>query len=494
LQGKGFPFLQTAIMKVLKALYFSTIFLISSLTSFAQSPLQLDTTFRVDMNGQPYLGNLGDYWIEEDGSIIMVGSFEHKYYQDDYPRVCVKLDGLGKLDTQFQYQHPYSGTWATKIAHHNGMYYLGHYSHPGVNRIYPDGTIDTSFRFPMDSFWLGSVQVSDIHIRADGKVLVSGLFNINASGGYGLIQLNQDGSLDTTFYYSFVDKTQSYIFPLSDGKYLIGGVKFDIHNTRQSIWRIHPDGRLDSSFNCYSSQNNIKYIDTVPESGKILCCGSMLLPGSPYPLKLVRLEKNGSIDSSFNFLNHFDGIPGGIPASFLIEDNRIIVGGGYRYINGRKYNSLAVFDTLGNLDTLLSANLPGPDTLNPWYSHPWIFHLKRYGSKILANGGFSTFSGFPSFGLVRLHGLTAGLNEVEKSGSMHCFPNPVSGEVNIRVEQALSGTYRLLDMSGRLLYSGVLYPAQKHHRISLPTLAPGLYLLQLSSKDGKEYCEKLVVD
>lgn len=474
-------------MKVLKGLYFSTIFLISSLTSFAQSPLQLDTTFRVDMNGQPYNKYVGDLWIEDDGSIIIVGGFEHLYYPGNYPRVCVKLDGLGKLDTQFQYQHPYSGTWATKIAHHNGMYYLGHYSHPGVNRIYPDGTIDTSFRFPMDSFWLGDVQVSGIFVQSDGKVLVSGHFTLEINQYWGLIRLNHDGSIDTSFHSNIINKPLLAFHLLESGKILVAGEKSDMMLTRMGLWRVHNDGTLDSAFNPGIASGYCHGL-RVQEDGKILARGRFHLNGIPNTIELCRFNSDGSLDSTFNYLNNFNLALG---KTYQIGD-KVFITGKFREVNGRPYNRIAVLDTNGNLDTLWFGPGFGPDSTSI-FKDPSTYYIKEQDGKILVHGAFNSFSGFSSFCLVRLHGLTAGLNEVEKGGSMHCFPNPVSGEVNIKVEQALSGTYRLLDMSGRLLYSAALYPAQKHHQISLPNLAPGLYLLQLSSKDGKEYCEKLVV-
>ncbi|MBP7849513.1 MAG: T9SS type A sorting domain-containing protein, partial [Lentimicrobiaceae bacterium] len=51
----------------------------------------------------------------------------------------------------------------------------------------------------------------------------------------------------------------------------------------------------------------------------------------------------------------------------------------------------------------------------------------------------------------------------------------------------------IMDLSGRLLHSGMLQPAQASHRIGLPPLPSGVYLLQVSSKDGRAFCEKLVV-
>ncbi len=478
-------------MKLFRNLYVITLLLLGSSFLMAQSPFQLDTTFRVDLNGQShnYHPHVGDFFIEDDGSIIMVGGFQHFPYPIKYPQFVVKLHRDGQLDNQFNYGHP-SGTYGiSRITRHNGMYYLGHQSNPGVSRIFPDGTADTSFRFPINSFFGHAVQIGDIHVLADGKVLVCGIFLTSPAGGYGILRLHQDGSIDTTFYSPYVDKYLEYIFPLPDGKFLIGGAKYDMQQTRKCIWRIYPDGRLDSSFHFHCDWGAAVSIDTLNTSGKFICCGYLEVPWHSSRLGLVRLNDNGTIDTAFCFNNYFDFNP----TSFIQQNDRLLVGGVFKHINGRKYNSLAVFDTLGRLDTLMSSNLPGPDTLYPYYQYPGFFWLKGNTNEILLNGSFASIDGFSSFGMVRLHGLTAGMRELEEEDRMRCFPNPVSDHVNVTLHQPLRGSYQIMDLSGRLLHSGMLQPAQASHRIGLPPLPSGVYLLQVSSKDGRAFCEKLVV-
>ena len=493
---QGLSFFKSYIMKLFRNLYVITLLLLGSSFLMAQSPFQLDTTFRVDLNGQShnYHPHVGDFFIEDDGSIIMVGGFQHFPYPIKYPQFVVKLHRDGQLDNQFNYGHP-SGTYGiSRITRHNGMYYLGHQSNPGVSRIFPDGTADTSFRFPINSFFGHAVQIGDIHVLADGKVLVCGIFLTSPAGGYGILRLHQDGSIDTTFYSPFVDKWLDHILPLPDGKYLIGGVKYDMQMTRSSVWRIHPDGELDTTFNTGSIGGVCFYADTVAGTNKFIVTGEMIIPGISGSVKIARLNSDGSLDSTFFYLNQFSYNQFvGYPGPFIYLGNKMLVGGEYHAINGKLYNCLAVFDTNGLLDTLLSAGLPGPDSTAPYYKYPGTKNFGLQDDKIVVQGVFNCYNGFSSFGMVRLHGLTAGMRELEEEDRMRCFPNPVSDHVNVTLHQPLRGSYQIMDLSGRLLHSGMLQPAQASHRIGLPPLPSGVYLLQVSSKDGRAFCEKLVV-
>lgn len=481
-------------MKMTLKILLAILLLPFSLTLNGQVPFQLDTTFQADMDGMidDYWYMILDFFVEDNQSIIIAGWFSNDD-QYQYPAMVAKLAPNGSLDHSFQYHHYDYGVYATEVAKHNGMYYVGYCGKPGISRLHPDGSVDTTFRFPMETFWLDAVQPSDIYVYPDGKVLVSGLFEISAAGGWGLLRLNQDGSIDTTFNLSFVDKYLKHILPLKDGKFIICGTKYDMQQTRSSVWRIHPDGTLDTTFNTHSTGLVCNFADTVAGTDKILVCGLIHLPGISQTLGLVRFNSNGTLDSTFNNFNQFSSHLGSAyPKTVVFQGGKMLVGGGFEFINGEYYHSIAVFDTLGNIDTSLSANLPIPDS-NDIYSFEGVALLRKQGSKILGSGPFKGFNGHPTFCMVRLYDISVGIEEEFASSEFTLYPNPTREYLSLAFSSPQTGEYQLLDLSGRLLLGGILSGNAQRHSIALPKLATGVYLFRVKSKDGQEFVKKVLV-
>ena len=472
-------------MKMTLKILLALPFILFSLALKGQVPFQLDTTFQADMDGM-----IDDYWymildflVEDDQSIIIAGWFSNDD-QYQYPAMVAKLAPNGSLDHSFQYHHYDYGVYATQVTKHNGMYYVGYCGKPGVSRLYPDGSVDTTFRFPIEAFWLDAVQPSDIYVYPDGKVLVSGHFSLSGAGGWGLLRLNQDGSIDTTFNLSFVDKYLEHILPLKDGKFIICGTKYDMQQTRSSVWRIHPDGTLDTTFNTHSTGLACYFADTVAGTDKILVCGLIHLPGISQTLGLVRFNSDGSLDSTFNNFNHFNThLGGGYPTTVVLQGDKLLVGGSFEFINGEYYHSIAVFDTLGNLDTSLSANLPVPDS-NDRYLLVGVHTFKKQGTRILGSGTFKGFNGHPTFCMVRLYDISVGTGEEFTSSEFTLYPNPTREYLSLAFSSPQTGEYQLLDLSGRVLLGGILPDKTQRHSIALPKIATEVYLIRVKSKDG----------
>ena len=104
----------------------------------------------------------------------------------------------------------------------------------------------------------------------------------------------------TTFRSKFV----KHLITLPDGKILASG-KFNTYNGVPvgNLIRLNVDASLDSTFN-----NNLLENESIPESitlqssGKILLQGSFTLTnGTTYTNTIIRLNANGTIDSSFNY-------------------------------------------------------------------------------------------------------------------------------------------------------------------------------------------------
>src|SRR5690606_31938248 len=135
----------------------------------------------------------------------------------------------------------------------NDPYFLNGIPNKGLIRLNADGTKDPSFDpgtgFIYDTNFTGSA--ANVLVLADGKILVSGNFNIyNGTLVNELIRLNPDGSLDTGFYTPLTSISR-FISPvvLPNGKIIVP-VRDSLRN--DNVVRLNADGdrkstRLNSS-------------------------------------------------------------------------------------------------------------------------------------------------------------------------------------------------------------------------------------------------------
>lgn len=216
-----------------------------------------------------------------------------------------------------------------------------------LNRLEVDGTIDNSFNTGIGF----NGKVYDSYIQNDGKIIVSGSFtsyNGNSSGR--LIRLNQNGSQDTSFNTS-AGATSGIVYkvcPQSDGKIIIVGSFTKYNNvTVNRIARILPNGALDTSFITGSGAAlNISNVEVLRD-GKILLSGNFLTFNGFSTNKIVRLNQDGSVDSSFNIGSGFND---DINAMLVQPDGKIILGGKFTNYNGVEANRIIRLNEDGTSD------------------------------------------------------------------------------------------------------------------------------------------------
>ncbi|SFY22526.1 M10 family metallopeptidase C-terminal domain-containing protein [Azotobacter vinelandii] len=212
-----------------------------------------------------------------------------------------------------------------------------------VMRLNADGSLDTEFgelgKVVVDLGVIhesgeGSNSVSEdesngLFLQADGRILVTGLRHDGLEQDYrfGVIRLNADGSLDS----SFADQGRAIIASEGvhdsrsdaaiqpDGKIvLFGGGSDEYENT---IARLNADGSLDTSFGddglITSDSNDERYSRLAVQSdGKILLAEGHFTPESStldddmqsgeWDFGVIRMNADGSRDTNFGDLD--DGI------------------------------------------------------------------------------------------------------------------------------------------------------------------------------------------
>lgn len=205
-------------------------------------------------------------------------------------------------------------------------------------RINTDGSLDTTF--DTDGMWtystIGDDRVYDIKQQSDGKLLIAG----QTSGSYGVIRLNTDGSLDTSFdsdgvASSPIANKAEGIDIQSDGKILVTGYKT---NANQDIFvaRLNTNGSLDTSFDT----NGYLYVDfgvgdDYGREIKQLSDGKMMVMGittmGTQDIALVRLNSDGSLDNTFGTSGKtnidFGGSVEDSQSMHVYSDGRILISG-----------------------------------------------------------------------------------------------------------------------------------------------------------------------
>ncbi len=221
----------------------------------------------------------------------------------------------GTLDTSFSFSRTYKAVGAAAPAG-NGKIYVAatRYAYGGkdaeqILRLNSDGSIDANFTPATvggpDTF----LDVRQILVQADGKILVAGFF-ASFSGDTtrkGIVRLLDNGTVDSSFAPVTVDDATLWAVALqTDGKVLIGGIFSSVNGgANPGIARLNPNGSVDSSFQpagfTRNSTSPIRAI-AVQSDGKIVMGGNFRIGagGNPPRGPLVRLNADGSVDASFN--------------------------------------------------------------------------------------------------------------------------------------------------------------------------------------------------
>jgi uncharacterized delta-60 repeat protein len=173
--------------------------------------------------------------------------------------------------------------------------------------IFAGDIIDTSFDAQIDTSTFMSKTMEKVTIQPDGKMIAAGSFNrYNGQHVGGLIRVNPDGSLDSSFENDLFESpgvsSQDEIKVLSDGKILICGTFTLVGGTQQfaRVIRLNADGSLDTSFAFEPSGTATR--TGIDASGRVVVQGNMqyVRNGQTISKWLLRLNADGTVDDSFN--------------------------------------------------------------------------------------------------------------------------------------------------------------------------------------------------
>ena len=224
-----------------------------------------------------------------------------------------------------------------------------------IVKLNSDGSLDQSFNFTATNIAGRAIDFFQTCTPlTDGKVLiVIATYQDQASPIFSLVRLNADGSLDDTFALgTFNEYPGLRLNLLSNGKILFGG-GFTTFNgvTRNGIVQLNGDGSLDTSFDSGTGFNGSIAGLAVQTDGKIIAGGGFTTYNGAAVNRLVRLNPNGSLDATFNAGG--TGIGGQFPYIYSLEggnDGKIYISGDFASYNGTARAGLARLNTNGSLD------------------------------------------------------------------------------------------------------------------------------------------------
>jgi uncharacterized delta-60 repeat protein len=194
-------------------------------------------------------------------------------------------------------------------------------------------------------------------IQPDGKILVGGTFTqVNGIARNYLVRLNSNGTEDTAFCTNLGTGFNSDVTAIavqSDGKILVGGFFTTLNGTtRNYLVRLESNGTVDTSFytNLGTGFNGTVQTITVQTDGKILVGGAFSSLNGTARNGLVRLESNGTVDTAF-YTNLLGGFSGTVWTTAVQSDGKILVGGANTVLSGNLYlRSFVRLNPTGTID------------------------------------------------------------------------------------------------------------------------------------------------
>ena len=375
-----------------------------------------------------------------------------------------------------------------------------------VLRYNADGTSDASFGNA--GVVLVDVENSsytyNVAINAIGKIIISGYSKLNNNMGVALVQLNTDGSLDTSFgngglsIHHFTESADVEAWAMAmqaDGKIVTTGLIYDniLEYNKIAVIRFNTDGSLDPSFATggiakisvsSGSANHDDFANAIAiqPDGKIIIAGDSYISPITH-FALLRLTSTGELDTTFglggialtdigNAENSAYGVTvqadGKIVAVGECRDN--IVSGGGNFAMARYNNDGSPDMTFGNGGKVMT-DFGGADD--------YAYCVKELTDGKLIVSGIAKNGDYYNFALARYVGTSVAVPEFPLEENMQLFPNPAADY--IMMPGVKNATIEIFNIHGQVVKS--LKILNTNAAIDVSALSTGVYYVKV--KDDK---------
>jgi len=361
--------------------------------------VKLNTDGSIDENftiGSGANNIVRDIVILNDNKIVLAGDFV--VYNGISRNYIVKINENGTLDSTFNPGKGFGGATTSILQQSDGKLIIGG-AFPVYNnntkryiaRINLDGSIDKSFN-PGNG---ADATIRSIAVQADRKIIIAGSFNsYNDNLNNRIARVDANGNIDNSLQTgSGADQLIRSVAVQNDDKIIVGGDFLTYNNLNKSyLVRLNPTGTLDNSFNIgYGPTDPVRDILVQPD-GKILVCGDFTVFNTKTANRIIRLNVDGTIDTSFQPLS---GSNGSIYSMKLQSDDKIIVVGSFTTYDGVARNRIARLNSDGTLDTTFAVGTGANNTVSSI--------LIQEDDKIIIGGNFTTVAGVSANRIARLN-------------------------------------------------------------------------------------------
>ena len=344
-------------------------------------PLALDPDFRPVFSRE--ISQLEALALTPEGQIYISGNYD--LVNGTPAKSMVRLNQDGSRDLSFFMKMPNTRIHPV-LVDPDGRILVRNDFASSLHWVSPDGVLGNRFPFTVSSL-NGGGRITHVERLSSGKLMVGGSFDVAWGGDQlhdvgGLLRLNTDGTVDPTFHFppkELWSETLFDVFP--DGSSIVS-TRVD---SQPLLLRLNPGGTSDNTFQppLDLPRSFIVALEAQPD-GKVWVGGSFVITGHPNYTNLVRLNSDGSLDttvSAFPNVGRVSQIQTETTGSILVLVN---------IPNSKQYGIMRISQTGAVL--YASGPIQVPGTLYP-----------LPGGKILSFYGFRNDNHFNQDGLVRLN-------------------------------------------------------------------------------------------
>jgi uncharacterized delta-60 repeat protein len=285
-----------------------------------------------------------------------------------------------------------------------GNMYNGNNYDFAVARYNSNGTLDTSFSLDgkVTTDFGGDDYGTSVAMQSDGKIVVTGYGSSGGNDDFAIVRYNTDGSLDTSFDTDgklLIDfgryENGKALAIQTDGKIVLAGTSVALGGlaANMHLLRLNTNGSLDTTFDSDGKvttdigPNDDALSIALQNDGKIIIGGGSDASGS-LETTLIRYNSNGSLDTTFNS----DGIAtidfaisNDAAYSVAIQSDGKIIAAGYADLGGQVVFALLRLNSNGSLDTTFDTDGKITTAFGSFYDSAYSVVIQSDG-KIIASG------------------------------------------------------------------------------------------------------------
>jgi len=342
----------------------------------------------------------------------------------------------------------------------------------------------------------------NVAINGSGKIIMSGYSKKNSNIGISLVQLNSDGTPDTSFgtggialhHFGESPDVEAWAMALqADGKIVTAGLIYDVllDYNKIAVIRFDVNGSLDTTFGAggiskISVSSGSANHDDFANAIAIQPDGRIVIAGDAYiwPIThfaLLRLTDTGALDTTFgsggivitdigNSENSAYGVniqaDGKIIAVGECRDTTVSGGGNFALA---RYNYDGSPDmTFGNSGKVYT-DIGGHDD--------YAYCVKEQADGKLIVSGISKGSIYYNFAIARYNGVSTSLPEYKREENFKIFPNPAVNK--IAVTGLNNGIIDIYNIQGQCIKT--CYISNTYTIIDVSELSTGVYFIKVSA-------------